>query len=456
MPIRDYALTVLPPWLLDAHGTAWAQAHGDVKDALAALLKERVAARMPIRPGASDLAPYAPPGALEALGRDRLMPRAVGEGYPEYAARLAGAWEAHANAGTPMGALLALKRAGYPEAMMVIRSRRLYRLNEAEELVVQELPPGSWCYEPEPQPFWSRYSILFSHPNLPPAWTETTTRTLSPRQDVRKRGTVPGFVTLSAVRPVAFASGRPPPVVSLTGSPVPEELRGKTVSLVVPDPQTAYDFTWATTSGGLGDDEQPMFSAGNGPVTLQDNYAGNGDTGIRVQWGFDVVAGSRWEFDVIYTPPSYVNSPPPTLTQTGPLAFTGPVVLSVVTGSPSYTFRYSVAGSTLRTVNMNPGAAVPLLLADNSPSGLSVMWTAMLNHYPEAEWHWHVYDVPAVPAEESVEMNLIRTLTKEWSNAAAVFEGIFIVTHGRALGWPLAPLGSGWKLGGSRVLKYHP
>lgn len=289
MPIRDYALTVLPPWLLDAYGSAWARATGGVKDGLAALLKERVAARMPIRPGASELAPHAPTGALDATGRDRLMPRAIGEQDTGYAARLADAWTIHADGGTPRGALRALAAAGYPEAMLVIRSQRLYKLDADGELVVEMLPAGSWCFEPEPQAFWSRYAILFHWENLPPAWPQVLTE----------------FVVGPVSQSNPDANAQPPTLALLDNPPadclVRVEFLAVTSTSQTDDITLRYRFspsdTWRTISFNNASPTRPLYDAtGDGPffnVTMtSDSDGGLGD-------GY--VVGDYYEWPVTHT-----------------------------------------------------------------------------------------------------------------------------------------------------------
>lgn len=461
MPMRDYSLTVLPPWLLDEYGTAWARAGDGVKDALASLLKERVAASMPIRPGAAELAPHAPTGALEALGRDRLMPRAVGEPDAGYAARLADAWDIHADGGTPRGGLRALRAAGYPEAMLVVRSRRLYTLDSAGELVVTTLPAGSWCFEPEPQPFWSRYAVLFSQPSLPPTWTAGAVRTVGARQELRS--VIPRTVTLG---PVTWTSeyNAPAPTFALTGGYVPDYMAGNVGIESLAGPDYPF-FDWFTYSFGVQHGGTQEYPSDPTPVELRDSFPTGAPppvdpgvpVGISVTWASSTSynSGDRADFSVTIDPGG--TSSPPTLVATGTPAFTGPVLVEVVTGAPTYTFRYTVAGGAWRTVAMNRGTAVPLLLGDGSAAGVSITWPNVTAHHTGASWNWTVTDVfPNMPGEFSQEMQLIRALTKEWNNAAAVFDGICIVTNGRALGWPLGTLGGGWVLGGSTVLKYQP
>jgi hypothetical protein len=167
---KDYMPQYLPPWLHGPNGLAWARAIGDVKDGMTATLKERVAARFPVRPGTS-LPPIAPTGALEALGREQQMPRALGESDAEYAARLADAFDIWAYAGTAYGLLRALRAAGFGAARICISKGKRYSLDADGGLVVEAMPAGSWCTEPEPQPFWSRFVVLFDvATGLPPDW----------------------------------------------------------------------------------------------------------------------------------------------------------------------------------------------------------------------------------------------------------------------------------------------
>lgn len=167
---RDYFSEYLPPWLHGPNGLVWARAVGGVKDEMTGALKERVAARFPIRPNTS-LPPIAPTGALEALGREQQMPRALGESDAEYAQRLAAAFDIWQYAGTAYGLLLALRAAGFGTARICIARSRRYHLDDAGALVVEQTPAGSWCTEPEPQPFWSRFIVLFdAATGLPADW----------------------------------------------------------------------------------------------------------------------------------------------------------------------------------------------------------------------------------------------------------------------------------------------
>lgn len=174
MGFREYMKEYCPPWLQGANGLAWVRALGDVKDGMTAALKERVAARFPIRPDASSLPAIAPTGALEALGREQQMPRALGESDAEYAARLADAFDIWSYAGTAYGLLLALKAAGFGTARVCIAKSRRYHLDASGALVVETLPAGAWCTEPLPAPFWSRFVVLFdAATGLPADWYGT-------------------------------------------------------------------------------------------------------------------------------------------------------------------------------------------------------------------------------------------------------------------------------------------
>lgn len=444
---RNYFGNYLPPWLQDAYGTAWGQALGDVKDGATTLLRERVAARLPVRPGVTQLAPYAPRGALEATGRDRRMPRAVGEDDASYAERLAAAWDLWESGGTPLGALRALRAAGYPEAQLVIRSQRLYRLDAAGELVVEMLPSGSWAFEPEPQSFWSRYAVLFAAPNLPPSWAATT-RTLLPREDVNPSGWTGGSV--GPVTVVLAQDGAAPPAAYLSGSaPVPAL---GTVFLTVSG--GVDQFIWESSSGAGSDTPQDFYPGGSDVVALVNERPGfPADVGVSLEWvPWDTYVGDdKFSFDV--APSTWATSAPPTATQTGSLTFTRRIEAWVTQDG---FFGYSVNGVEQSSGSpMNKGTPVPLF-SGAALSGVSVTWP-IAPTYPGARYAWQVLDVPAVPAEDSPAMNVIRALTKEWSNAAATLEGVIIAAVGGVWGYPVGAWGdSGDTWGGDYALHYHP
>lgn len=190
-------------------------------------------------------------------------------------------------------------------------------------------------------------------------------------------------------------SGAQSPVLSLTGGVVP---RAGVVVVEVLDPSPDYIFQWYWEDTGTGGVGVFMFQsqAPNGdwlPVELVDDGTGQ-PIGVQVLWGDGepYESGDSWIAAVTPATTAIVAvqeaSTPPTLAQVAPLAFTGRVRVEVVDGTPGYTFSYSVAGAPTRTVSMARGTAVPLLLADDSPSGVEVTWEAVDTHYPGARWVW--------------------------------------------------------------------
>ena len=102
---REYHRALHPTWARNAAGLAWADMHGDAKDALITAAQDAVAVGM---------AHLAPADALPRLGADARIPRLPDEADADYRDRIAGAWESHGWVGTVWGMVYALKLIGVP------------------------------------------------------------------------------------------------------------------------------------------------------------------------------------------------------------------------------------------------------------------------------------------------------------------------------------------------------
>lgn len=154
---RSYMLDIAPPWLLTAHGQPFMQAIGMMKDSLYFRAVEAVRARF-VR--------YSSTSALAALGVERGLPRSPGESDLSYAGRLRNAWDIWSRAGTAFGMLTALRAAGYENVYLAIFSGKLYSLDADDELVTEDLDPGSWKFRDVDDDYWSRFIVLFPEPLL--------------------------------------------------------------------------------------------------------------------------------------------------------------------------------------------------------------------------------------------------------------------------------------------------
>lgn len=178
MSYRTYQTTNGPPWMLGSIGLPWQASLGSVKDTLAGSLRTAIKYRFPS---------YADSEALGAIGADRLLERAPGESDADYAARLRGAWDAWARAGTPLGLLLAFEVyfPGIPIAL-VQQAGWAYTLDTnttlapESRLILSELGPilgePGWWFDangglPPSEGFWSRFGVLFyDSADLPTGW----------------------------------------------------------------------------------------------------------------------------------------------------------------------------------------------------------------------------------------------------------------------------------------------
>jgi hypothetical protein len=168
---------------------------GQLLDAQEDFLRQAVLAGFPTK-GALDLINFptnpqyalAPSDALDAIGSDRGLPRAVAESPADnggtndqaYAARLLGAWEAWKYGGSHYGLLRALALAGYTDMVIVQQNGRDAQLTGSTGTVADlslgalmtcadrlnppwtSLPPG-WDFSGySDNTFWSIFGLVFT------------------------------------------------------------------------------------------------------------------------------------------------------------------------------------------------------------------------------------------------------------------------------------------------------
>jgi hypothetical protein len=156
---RAYRQSLCPTTHQRPTAQAFQAALGDVEDSLIDRAKQAVKARFPL---------LAPPGALTAIGVERMMPQGASEPTAAYAARLTDAWQSWANAGTPFGMLRQFWSTGYTNVVLAqVRGGKQYTLDAAGALVISS--GGSWTPTYVGDPFWSKFDLLFVSP-LPAAW----------------------------------------------------------------------------------------------------------------------------------------------------------------------------------------------------------------------------------------------------------------------------------------------
>jgi hypothetical protein len=171
--LKDYqAKTLAPGWLQDPAGLAFLGALGARKDALVALAKEAVKARLPT---------FAPDDALAEIGRDRDIERGPGEPDASYRARLRIAHDTWRWAGTAYGILLELYNAGYTpiSGRVVIQTQKGKQhelradfdptVHGPDGVVTTDLGTVHLGGSPE---LWSQFAVLFVNP-IPARWTPT-------------------------------------------------------------------------------------------------------------------------------------------------------------------------------------------------------------------------------------------------------------------------------------------
>lgn len=171
----------LPPGPRPAHyWPAWFAANGRRMDQVTNRVRDASLAHLPL--------PGAPGDALDAIGEDRGLRRAIGETDPDYSAYLREAWLAWGGddraligqgggGGSPFGMLLQLQRAGFPTgedgATIVTQIGRFYQL-VGDALAVGDLgvcinrqnligdidPRPGWMFDGRDN-FYSVFGLLF-------------------------------------------------------------------------------------------------------------------------------------------------------------------------------------------------------------------------------------------------------------------------------------------------------
>jgi len=161
MGYPDYLKGLAPPWLRSPEADAWWDALGQQLDQALAKTKSGVRVRVPAQAVTGE--PSA--DALAAIGGERMLERSVSDTDPTYLARLAGAWNAWALAGTANGLLQALYDLGYRQAYLPILNGFAYHLDGSRNLVVTTLG-GPWRAGSAGRA-WAKINILFLVPPAP-------------------------------------------------------------------------------------------------------------------------------------------------------------------------------------------------------------------------------------------------------------------------------------------------
>ena len=140
----DYAKALTPAFLSGRFGQAWYQAHGQIVELSAVHVRDAIKARFPAT---------AETDAKDAIGEDRILPRAPAETDAAFQTVLEGAHDLWARAGTHQGIVNALNRRAFPNAVV----------REAFE----------WTDAGTTGTLWNRYWVLI--PNTDHAWVSDGT-----------------------------------------------------------------------------------------------------------------------------------------------------------------------------------------------------------------------------------------------------------------------------------------
>lgn len=159
MSYAKYEPSLVPTPLQDPYGQAFLRAMGLQKDSYVFQAKQAVGYRFP---------DFAPPDALSAIGRERLIDQGIdpqlspSETSAAYAARLKDAWNIWLKGGTAWGMLIALAAQGYTGAHVLQQNGLDFSLSGGN-LVITTVPIFR-----SGDPF-SRFLVYF--PSPPSSWT---------------------------------------------------------------------------------------------------------------------------------------------------------------------------------------------------------------------------------------------------------------------------------------------
>lgn len=157
MSYLDYQARLAPGWLQAPNGKMWQSALGAEKDLQLDINRQAVLC---------DIPGSAPADAIDIVGSDRVLPRAVGESVGDYAERLRTCWDGvdgWSFAGSHGGLLKALARAGFPTglaagAVLIQRTKRFSYLASG---VVTFGTHSGWRFNSQGPEFWNQFGLVF-------------------------------------------------------------------------------------------------------------------------------------------------------------------------------------------------------------------------------------------------------------------------------------------------------
>jgi len=157
----DFQTRTGPPWTQAPNAAAWQTALGDEKSNQLDLVRQATIIDVP---------GLAPDDAIDLVGADRMLPRAVGEDSATYAERLRTCWDGPDGwrfAGSHGSLLLALARAGFPTglaigAVIIQRTKRYSYLDGAPgSYSVTFGTHNGWTFNEQDRRYWNQFGIIF-------------------------------------------------------------------------------------------------------------------------------------------------------------------------------------------------------------------------------------------------------------------------------------------------------
>src|SRR6267142_201537 len=375
---RQYRQSLVPTTMQRPVGQAFQGEIGDVEDAAMDRAKQSVKARFPL---------LAPPDALTAIGRERMIPQAPGESNASYAARLQDAWNTWPWAGTPFGVLRALYSSGYRNVVLAqVRGGVQYTLDNGGTNLLR----------------WSNRFNAIS------PWQTNQTYTLAVGVAAPDGSTSASTLTATASQGGPFQNISP--TISVTGTYVLSGLA-----------QSAAGNNFFLR---LRDNTTPA----NGVFTFFNAAA----AWARFSIVANLTAGDS--IDALFG-----------VTTIGLAVNFWGLQLEQASALGPYSQTYGIADTT----TLGAGALVSSTMAcglwETDPLSAysppnQTLWSKFTVLFPlpliPPNWGW----AGGIPASNSAEANFIRSLIQTWKPASSTCDRIVIQTQGKLFGYPAAQL----------------
>lgn len=163
MALRDLIIKTAPPWLKRTWGARFIYTFGVMADGVLDWSFGGVKARFPS---------FAPPDALPAIGRDRVIMRGFDEPDATYALRLRRAFDSHQLQGNPFELLREIRAYLYPFDVRcrLVDNRGTWTTIDVGGAESIDRVAANWDWDGHAPPAWSRFWVII-YPSTSGLWS---------------------------------------------------------------------------------------------------------------------------------------------------------------------------------------------------------------------------------------------------------------------------------------------